>query len=317
MYASRFSILLRTIITSILLMVIGMYFLDILNGLVNIGNSIFALIVGEAPVSTEIVVSPEMKSIVSVSFMLLSIINLCVGMFKFVSTPSYPYSYSSSSSRELTRSSTSDVASRMPVESKDPEQVRVSVGVTEHYPNPHPKPERKPRLSYGKLQDIMGDVLSEYGQVSSDQTVVVTMPAINDPNVPKTAEFNNVFFEVLPLVDSINAQPRDKESSEYDEKIIKKLSETWMDALEFAKLTGLSGLTDTERRRAQSALNNVMSPTNEHEMKRNLELLESILSRVTYVNEKTGKVKHLNVQEVLGRKEFVELIENKRLAIEA
>ena len=52
-------------------------------------------------------------------------------------------------------------------------------------------------------------------------------------------------------------------------------------------------------------------------MKRNLELLENILSRVTYVNEETGKVKNLNVSDVLGKKEFVELIEEKKLAIEA
>lgn len=176
---------------------------------------------------------------------------------------------------------------------------------------------RKPRLSYGKLQDIMGDVLSEYAQISSDTTVVVTMPAINDINVPKTAEFNEVLFEVLPLVDTINSYPRDKESSEHDEKLIQKLSDTWLEALEFARQTGLSGLTDTERRRAQAALNNVMSPTNEHEMKRNLELLENILSRVTYIDETTGNVNKLNVSEVLGKKEFVELISNKRLAIES
>lgn len=177
--------------------------------------------------------------------------------------------------------------------------------------------ERAPRLSYGKLQDIMNDVLAEFGQVASDQTIVVTMPAINDPNVPKTQEFNSVLSQVLPLVDTINAQRRDKESSENDEELIQRFADTWMDALEFAKSTGMSGLTDTERRRAQSALNNVMSPVNEHEMIRSLELLESILSRVTYVDEKTGKVNHLDVREVLGRKEFVELVEKKRLAIEA
>ena len=56
--------------------------------------------------------------------------------------------------------------------------------------------ERAPRLSYGKLQDIMNDVLAEFGQVASDQTIVVTMPAINDPNVPKTQEFNSVLSQV-------------------------------------------------------------------------------------------------------------------------
>lgn len=290
MYRERFISLMLSLALSVMMIITGFCSVEAVNAISWIGESLIVGLGGEPTLPPEgIEVSSEMQNVILAILSLMAVANAITAFYKFVSRSDY-YAIGNSS------------------------QSLSSGSITSHQ---HIEVNRKPRLSYGKLQDIMGDVLSEYGQISSDQTVIVTMPAINDNNVPKTAEFNKVLFEVLPLIDIINAQPADKESSEYDEKLIQKFSDTWLDALEFAKSTGLSGLSDTERRRAQAALNNVMSPTNEHEMKRNLELLENILSRVTYVNEETGKVKNLNVRDVLGKKEFVELIEGKKLAIEA
>lgn len=289
MYRERFISLMLSLGLSVIMIVIGFCSVDAVNLIAGIGDSLIFALGGEPSLPPEgIEVSSEMQNVILAILSLMAAANAITALYKFVARPGY-YSIGNSSQSLSSGSTTS---------------------------HQYDTANRKPRLSYGKLQDIMGDVLSEYGQISSDQTVIVTMPAINDNNVPKTAEFNKVLFEVLPLIDTINAQPADKESSEHDEKLIQKFSDTWLDALEFAKSTGLSGLSETERRRAQAALNNVMSPTNEHEMKRNLELLENILSRVTYVNEETGKVKNLNVRDVLGKKEFVELIEGKKLAIE-
>ena len=290
MYRERFISLMLSLGLSVMMIIIGFCSVDAVNLIAGIGDSLIFALGGEPSLPPEgIEVSSEMQNVIMAILSLMAVANAITAFYKFVSRPDY-YSIENSSQSLSSGSTTSHQYATV---------------------------NRKPRLSYGKLQDIMGDVLSEYGQISSDQTVIVTMPAINDNNVPKTAEFNKVLFEVLPLIDTINAQPADKESSEHDEKLIQKFSDTWLDALEFAKSTGLSGLSETERRRAQAALNNVMSPTNEHEMKRNLELLENILSRVTYVNEEPGKVKNLNVRDVLGKKEFVELIEGKKLAIES
>ena len=205
----------------------------------------------------------------------------------------------------------SGAAHRSPVQ-KTPQEKRAETKTTLR------KPFRKTSQNdtYGKLQVILGDVLAEYGSVMSDPTIVVTMPTINDSNVPVTQEFEEVLFEALEVQDDIMSQNADMISSRYHHTLINTLYDKWDKALSFARETGMTGLDDRERRRAQTALNNIMSPLNENELKRNLELLERILSRVVYIDEHTGEKKNLDVRSILGKKEFSELVHGKMLELE-
>lgn len=157
--------------------------------------------------------------------------------------------------------------------------------------------------TYGELHNIIDAVYAEYAQIESDDTVLITAPAIKDINVPATKRFHEAFYKVNNNYDAIMTQDKDKTASKEDNLIVHQLEKAWRDALFYARSIGLNGVSERDKGLARKVLERVLHPVNEHELKLDKQLLEKILKDVHY-DDSDGYETYLDAHLVMQPSEI-------------